>query len=436
MAQRRKRHARAALVARRLRRTAGNTLAWVNVLLLDAHRRALRAPRSVSAVRRGRRKRLAVCRRRVLDVGRHRRQARPTADVGRGGSPRGKALRLGELSHRPVVHRTPSQMLNPRRVSALAAVVARVADLTRVARVTHVAHLTRVPVIARVARVAVIASRRDRGRSRVKPGTRAARSRINLPLPLPQLSLTLLIVALLLIAVVRGRMAGVRGKRRSVSSSWRVVWVCVAVGWRSGRVPIRRVGIIRRVWRPVRVVGMLRLIVVGSIAPVVGLGRRTPWQVVRRVRHSRTHLMVRRDGAMGVALGRGEGRGGRRRDWSAGPGDVVRWCMGVSWVSYGGQWHMRSVAVGSRGSSSHTIVISARFPVRPDSRDDLDVREIRQLLRQRQRICAVTLGVTLRKCISWDVSRKAQEPDPTHLGRVRHHVKLLDLSSLRVRHAG
>lgn len=377
-----------------------------------------------------------MCRRRVLGVRRHGRQARPTANVGRGGSPRGKALRLGEFSHRSVVHRTLSQMLNPRRVSALAAVVARVTNLTRVARVTHVAHLTRVPVIARVARIAVIASRRDRGRSRVKPGTRAARSRIDLPLPLPQLTLALLIVTLLLVAVVGGRMAGMRGKRRGVSSSWRVVGVCVAVGGRSGRVPIRRVSIIRRVWRPVRVIGMLWLIVVGSIAPVVGLGRRTPWQMVRRVRHSWTHLMVRRDGAMGVALGRREGRGRRRRDWSTGPGDVVRRCMRVAWVPYGGQWHMRSMAMGSRRSSPHTIVISARLPVRPDSRDDLDVREIRQLLGQRQRICAVALGVTLQKCISWDVSRKAQEPDPTHLGRVRHHVKLLDLSSLRVRHAG
>lgn len=74
-------------------------------------------------------------------------------------------------------------------------------------------------------------------------------------------------------------------------------------------------------------------------------------------------------------------------------------------MSHGGQRQMRSVAVGGRRSSSHAVIITARFPVRPDSRNDLDVREIWQLLGQRERVCAIALRITLRKGISgWDVT--------------------------------
>lgn len=288
VAKRWKRHARTALIARRLRGPAWHALSRVDVLLLHTHRgRTLRAPRGVSAVRRWRGKGLAVRRWGVLGVRRHGRQAGTAADMRRSSCPRGEALRLGKLSHRSVVRRTLSEMLNPRGISTLTTIVARVA------RVAHVAHLTRVSVITRVARVAVIARWRNGRRSRVKSRSRTARSRINLPLPLPKLALTLLVIALLLVTIVRNRVSRMRRQRRSINSSGRIVGVRVAVRRRPRRVPIGRVSIVGWVWRPVRVVGMLRLVVVGRIAPIVSLGRRASRHMLRRVWHGRPHFVVR-----------------------------------------------------------------------------------------------------------------------------------------------
>lgn len=228
VSQRRESYARAAIVPGRVRGATGHSLARVNVLLLYAHGRgALGSTRCVPPVRRRGRKRLAMRGRRVLSVRRHGRQAGATADMGRSSRPRRKALRLGKLSHRPVVHGPLSNMLHPGRIGALSAILARVPHLTRIARVSHVAHLAGVTVVARIAGIAVIARRRDRRRSRVETGSRAARAGVDLSLPFPHLalSLSLLIVALFLVAIIGTSVTWVRRGRWSLYARRRVVRV-------------------------------------------------------------------------------------------------------------------------------------------------------------------------------------------------------------------
>lgn len=70
--------------------------------------------------------------------------------------------------------------------------------------------------------------------------------------------------------------------------------------------------------------------------------------------------------------------------------------------------------VRGRGSPAHAIIVSASLPVGPDSRNNLDVGKVWELLRQREGVCAIALRIALRK-VNRNVPSKSSVPSSTYL---------------------